>query len=272
MSRIGISTACFYPMSVKDSLKTVTELGATVTEVFMNSFAEMKTENLRELKSIAEAGGTEIVSFHPFFSASDHLFLFSGYDFRVDDGIEIYRRFFDAAAYLGAKCLVFHGERLPQGADGISGLLEEKLYEVYSRLLNLAKESGVVLAQESVTAYRSQSTELIEFLKTHFADIRFAFDIKQILRSGKSPEKMLDAMGNRIVQVHLNNYTRSGECTLPFSDTDKKEGIADLTEIYSKLKALGYSGDYCIEVYRRNFEAPSEIALSLSRAKTAFGL
>ncbi len=268
MSQIGISTACFYPEDVEASLKQVAGLGAPVTEVFMNSFSEMSPQKLKDLKAIADEGNVKIVSFHPFFSASDHLFLFSGYGYRLDDGIEIYKRFFEAAAFLGAKCLVFHGERIKPGdpcRGTKSALSDDALFEVYRRLTDTARSFGVAFAQESVTLYRSENVCLINFLKEHFPDIRFAFDVKQLLRAQKNPFEMLDAMGDRIVQVHLNNFV-DGVCVLPFSTN----GGADLCSIHRRLCELGYDGDFCIEVYRSNFNLPNELAQAMKTSKTAF--
>ena len=252
MSRVGISTACFYPECVYDSLKKVANAHTPVTEVFINSFCEMTSTKLRELSETAKCGGTEIISFHPFLSAAEHMFFFSGYEPRVEDGIELYKRFFEAAAVLGAKYFIFHGEKMQSRDSAPSQLPNEKLLNVYSKLVSEAKAAGVMFTQENVTMFRSENTELIALLKKEFPEMGFALDIKQVLRAGKDIYHMIETMGERIVQVHLNNY-KDGSCTLPLG------GSADVLQIREKLRGFGYTGDYCIEVYRSNFSYDAEL-------------
>lgn len=263
MSRVGVSTACFYPESVFEALKKVADAHTPVTEVFMNSFSEMTPQKLRELSEAAKNGGTEIISFHPFLSAAEHMFFFSGYEPRVNDGIEIYKRFFEAAAILGAKYFIFHGEKMQTRDDALSQLPEEKLLNVYGRLVSEAKAAGIMFTQENVTMFRSENTGLISVLKNEFPDIGFALDIKQVLRAGKEIDDMIDAMSGRIVQVHLNNYS-NGVCTLPL------DGSADAVRIYEKLCSLGYKGDYCIEVYRSNFSDADELFCEREKVSKLF--
>ena len=263
MPRVGISTACFYPDNVKNSLCRVASIGAPVTEVFMNSFGEMSEDMLQDLSATAKNAGTEIISFHPFLSAIEHMFFFSGYAPRVDDGIEIYKRFFEAAAVLGAKYFIFHGEKMQVRDSSPSSLPTELLLSVYDRLISSAESFGITFTQENVTMFRSENTSLIELLRKEFPTIGFALDIKQALRAGKDIDEMIDTMGDRIVQVHLNNY-RDGVCTLPLA------GTVDMPEIRAKLQNVGYKGDCCIEVYRNNFSDDSELSDSLASVSRIF--
>ena len=51
-----------------------------------------------------------ITSVHPYCSGFEPFLLFSDYIRRFKDGINIYKDFFWAASYLGAKVLILHGD------------------------------------------------------------------------------------------------------------------------------------------------------------------
>ena len=76
---IGASTACFYPLETEKALKKVCDLGFKTAEVFMNSPSELEEGFVRELKAIANASGTEIVSVHPFSSFLESSCIFGDY-------------------------------------------------------------------------------------------------------------------------------------------------------------------------------------------------
>ena len=110
MSRVGISTACYYPKDTFESFCEILKADVPVAEVFMNSLTEITPENLSRYKSEMQAHGTEIVSFHPYMSAFESLLFFSEYTLRISDGIEFYKRFFEAAKVLGIDGYLFDGD------------------------------------------------------------------------------------------------------------------------------------------------------------------
>ena len=79
---------------------------------------------------------------------------------------------------------------------------------------------------------------------------------------GYDPYDALDAMGDAVAHVHINDYDlKNRECKPPFF------GELDLPLILSKLKKIGYEGDTIVEVYRENFEDISELTRSAKLLK-----
>jgi sugar phosphate isomerase/epimerase len=79
MINLGISSACFYPLETEASLELIGKNGIKTTEIFFNSFGELKDPFVKELLHIKNNYGIEIVSIHPTFSLAESFMLFSGY-------------------------------------------------------------------------------------------------------------------------------------------------------------------------------------------------
>ncbi len=251
---IGVSSACFFPYDTIESLGICGAEGFRTAEIFANTHSELIGQYLHDTKRAADANGIEITSIHPFTSGYEYILFFAGYDRRVDDAIDYYKNYFEAAAYLGAKYVIFHGDNKRAPFLGV-----ERYAEIFDRLETAAKSFGVNVAQENVSTSHIGSPENIAALRRLLPDIKFTFDIKQACRGGYDPFDMLDAMGQNVRHVHLNDW--NGErCALP------THGICDLKRIKETLDGVNYSGKYIIEVYRRDFSE----ACDLSRARGEF--
>lgn len=251
-SRIGISSACFYPDDALDAIKHSIDLGFKNLEIFLNTFSELEMPHLEKVNRLCRENGVRVVSVHPFTSGFEYMFFFSAHKQRARDSAEFYRKFFHAGAVLGADYTVFHGDGAKSPFFGM-----DNYCEVLDNVMRVAKEEGVTLVHENVSTARAGNPEFMAELHRRFGEgnIKFVFDLKQTVRGGYDPMKMLDAMGRDIVHVHINDW-RDGECRLPFA------GDLDLRPVLSRLWDIDYSGKYIIEVYRHNFSSDSEITES----------
>lgn len=250
MMRSGISTACLYPMELEKALPVLISMDFHLFEVFINTFSEMKRDYVRELKRIADSSGSSIKSVHPFTSGFESFLLFSDYERRFQDGLDFYKRYFETANLLGADILVLHGQRTEK-----KDLIPEVSYfEHYARLFELGKTFGVTVAQENVNLFRSEDPAFIRRMREYLKDsCAFVFDVKQSVRAGKDPFVMCAAMGDRLVHVHVNDNTPGADCLLPGS------GNMDYAALKKQLDGFGFTGDFIIEVYRRNFGRLEEL-------------
>lgn len=256
MATTGISTACFYPMYPEEAMKIISGLGVSVCEVFFNCFSELEKPFLKELKAIADDGNISISSVHPFLSAIEGFLFFSSYDRRAKDGIDIYKKIFEAAAYLGANYFVLHGA--PKGAS-FCGI--DRYAEGYLALAESAAEFGITLTHENVCRTVSYDADFIRgFRKALNDNVSFTFDLKQCIRADQNPFKMIDAMGSCIKNVHINDYDMvKKECRLPF------DGNCDIESVINKLLSVGYNGNFIIEVYSDNYSCHDDISASVQR-------
>ena len=258
-ARIGISSACFYPMDTEEAFKRCVSLGFKNIELFTCSFSELEEPFLTRIKEIADDNGVKIPAVHPFTSGFEYLLFFSSYKKRTEESAEVYRKYFHAANTVGADFVVFHGDRLTAPFLGM-----ENYCEAFSSLRDTAKSDGITLAHECVSTGRSGNPEFIRELHTAIGEgnIKFVFDLKQVVRGGYNPDDMLDAMGSDIVHVHINDYANN-KCRLPYA------GELELDKIIGRIESSGYRGKYIIEVYGDNYKEDSEIirAADILRSK-----
>ena len=85
-------------------------------------------------------------------------------------------------------------------------------------------------------------------------ELRYTLDIKQARRAGRDWKEFIDAVGDRIVNVHINDFSAEQTCLLPGA------GSMDYADFFSRLRGVGYDGHTLIEVYRSNFTDRAELA------------
>ncbi len=249
---VGISSACFYPEISENAVKYLCDNGVSNIEIFFNSACEIKGDIFNEICSCVKENGTRVVSVHPFSSAFEPFMLFSDYERRFLDGLELYKRYFDTCACLGAKILVLHGDR----ADRT--YCDERYLDRYHRLYSAAKEQGVVLAQENICYCRSRDTAFLKKMRAELKnEVAFVLDLKQARRAGVDYHDYIDAMGDKLIHLHANDFDESHDCLLA------GKGVLDFSEVYRALGSVGFKGDSIIEVYRSNYGEPSELIESM---------
>ncbi len=249
--RIGISTACFYPRTLEETLPILAGLGVDIIEIFFNSESEFHPYFYRKLGEDAARLGLEVGSVHPYTSLMEGLLLFSEYRRRTEDGLAQYQRYFECAASMGAKCLTFHGER-DMGFTDPPERWKRKC-EVYHRLCALGESCGVALAQENVNWCRSRDPAFIRMLCQEVPELKYTLDIKQAHRAGQDWRDFVDAERERLVNIHINDYSKEKSCLLP------GKGLIDYRELFAYVRNAGYKGNAIIEVYRSDYSEYSEL-------------
>ena len=256
---IGISTACFYPSPVEENLDRLAGLGVSCAEIFFNTFCEMRPPFTEVLRERLERNHLRLVSVHPFTSLMEGIMLFSGYARRTEEGMEMYREFFRNARSLGATCLTLHGER-HMGNKEFPADSARKI-AAYNRLCDIAEEEGMIVAQENVVRCRSSDPEYLKILYENVPKLRYTFDVKQANRAGRSWEDYLPVMGERLVNVHINDFSAEQSCLLP------GEGTMEYRPFFQYLHDIGYNAQVLIEVYAANFTDDAQIVQSVDYLK-----
>lgn len=252
--QLGISTACFYPQPIEEAIKRTISLGFHTIEVFFNTESEYDISFLDQLKELTEQSGIQINSIHPYTSLMEGMLLFSAYSRRTQDGFAQYRKYMQAAAYLGAKYLTFHGERF-MGEDTLFEHME-RAYDVYHQLCEMADETGITLTQENVAWCKSRDPRYLALLAEHVPELRYTLDIKQGNRAGQHWSSYLEIMQERLYNVHINDYDATHSCLLP------GDGCMDYAQLFKALETIHYDGKMLIEVYSSNFTDDAQIAQS----------
>lgn len=247
----GISTACFYPMEVEKALEKIVSKNIPVAEIFTNSPSELSKDFIKIYKKILENGDTKISSIHPFTSNMEAMLFFSDYSRRTNDAVEWYKEYFFLASELGAKFVVLHG--------GIAGQdIEYSLYtERYLQLCQCGKSFGVDVAHENVCRNIGNSPEIFSYIRKVDPDVHFVLDLKQAIRSGKSAEQFVDAMGKNISHLHLSDSNSENDC-LPIGS-----GNFDFLTFFNKLKDLEVNCSGVVELYSTGYQKADELWLSI---------
>lgn len=252
--QFGVSTASLYPELVEDALYALASLGAGAVEIFFNAGCELEEPVFGRLREILDEYGVNAVSVHPYHSPFESLCLFSGYERRVGEMIDTYKRYFDRMNKLGAEIFVLHGA-LEGGFCPV-----ERYAERYSRLWRVGREFGVVVAQENVAYCKCGNLAfLTELCKMLGEEISLVLDMKQALRAGFTPLEMLGAVGERVVHIHASDNGAAGDC-LPIG-----AGEFDFAELFARLEALGYRGAMLVELYRADYGEFRELVESAGR-------
>lgn len=245
---IGVSTACLYPLETEKALHALAESGVRTTEIFLNSWSELSAGFCNSLCHIRDAYHMRVASVHPFTSGIESYMLFSAYMRRFDDCRDIYRRYFETAARLGAGYVVLHGDR--EGND----LPAEEYCRRFLLLDEDAGRTGVRLLQENVNKYRASRPDFIRALRRLSGGrIGFVFDVKQAVRAGYDPYEVLAAMGDSALHVHISDHDEENDCLLP------GRGNFNFSRFFSVLADQGKVENCMIEVYRSAFSEPAEL-------------
>ncbi|MCM1115862.1 MAG: sugar phosphate isomerase/epimerase [Clostridium sp.] len=243
--KFGASTSCFYPLETEKALKEVVGLGFEKAEVFMNAPCELEEPFVKELKNIADGSETDIISVHPFSSFLESSCIFGDYQRRYNDFIELYKKTCHAAAMLGARLIVIHGAV----AQPKIPIPDERYFERFKQLIEIGKAEGVMVCQENVNRFKSQSIDFCKKMRTALgSDFKMVFDIKQTVRAGENTFEFLNEFKNEIVHLHISDNSEQGDC-LPIG-----MGSFDFKRLKDTMDEAGYQGDAVIEIYSKDYD------------------
>lgn len=248
MIEYGISTASLYPLETEKALELLGKNGVKNAEVFFNALCETKKDFVKELKSISDYYGMNIVSIHPTMSLAESFMLFSAYDRRKQEGIEQYKRYGEITAELGAKFVIMHGGKP-------NGILDDGQYcERFLEISDAVAQNDGTLLQENVAKYRANSIDFLKMMVNNLGErAAFCLDIKQSVRGGYNPAEVIEAVGKNVKHLHISDHTAQKDCLLP------TKGNFNFSEFFEKCRSVGYSGYAISEVYRNAYADYSEI-------------
>lgn len=252
---IGISTGCFFPETPHASLERAGKLGARYVEIFFNTHSELEIQYLEKLKAIKDKYGIQVVSIHPYTSAIESFMFFSLYDYKLEDSIKLYEKYFAACNILGCKYVVLHG-----CYNDRNFMTMERYCDNLNRLSARAREYGVYISQENVFKFKCGYIENIrEFVKYADKDVKFTFDIKQAVKSRQSIYKILELTGDRISHVHISDFIGRKHSLVPFT------GNFNYDRFFKYLKENTAAQAALVELYSPIIESDKQLADTLEK-------
>ena len=244
--QIGMSTASYFNrMPIEDTVGDIGAHGVPLCELFLNTFSEYEPAFVDRLADRLARAGVTAYSVHPM-STQFEPQLFSLHPRQRADALRIYERVLQAAGRLGARCYVMHGAATLGGAA--KNLEMERLAPIFSELNDMAAGYGVTLALENVSWCVFASPAFGRELRERTGDrLHFTLDVKQAVRSGHAPAAYLDAVGDRLVNVHLCDYAARADGGYVWRMPG--QGACDFAALAQALRAHGYAGPAFVEVY-----------------------
>ncbi|MDR1619536.1 MAG: sugar phosphate isomerase/epimerase [Clostridiales bacterium] len=263
--QIGISTASlFNRCDLEDTPPLLASYGATVCEVFLNTFCEYEEAFAVLLSGRIRQAGLKVYSVHPMGTQFEPQ-LFSLYHRQREDALAIFEKVLRAGQRLGARYYVMHGPASLGGA--VKNMQLSRIGPIVNALCAFAARYGINLAWENVSwglfHHPSFGPALYEAAKSEH--LFFTLDIKQAARSGHSPYAYLDAMGDRMVNLHLCDYTRHNNRLTPALPGKGRFDFGRLREALIKHR---YTGSAFFEVYSDLYDTDEEFQASYDFVKT----
>lgn len=258
--KAGVSTACLYPKLLEEAVYDLAVNGVAHIEIFVNTFCELEKKYVNDMSAMLRRFDVTCRSMHPFTSAMEPMMFFSGYDRRVGDVIEIYKKYFEAMNILGAEILVFHGNKK------IVPVEKELYFDCFQRLVNAGKEFGITVAQENVSRCTSGSLSFMrDMVKNLGDDAKFVIDTKQAVRAGENNFDILNSLGNHVVHVHISDHGELGDCL------QIGKGRFNIKRFLSVLNEKSPESSVILELYRSNFEGISDLVSNYSTLVSMIG-
>jgi len=242
---LGVSSGAFFPHTPSEQTPfAAAERGITTMEVMLQTRGEYTPAFAELLRANAETAGVTIHSIHTMEPLHPML---DRYPRRAEEGRALFRDGIALAAAVGAKVLVWHGARRKQ-VETPEG--RERFVELTRELAAECGEAGVTLGMENhAISALAQVRDIVDFAKRlgdigTGQEIGFVFDPFQAAEAGANPFMMLAAMGNRIVNVHISDYSEEnpGLRHLPPGDGD-----LPWSALIRAIAGSGYSGPMMIE-------------------------
>ena len=255
--RAGVSTACLFPMEMEKALHQLGQQGITLCECFFNTPTELKAPSVQRLRQAAESYGMTIQSVHPFHSETETMFFFSPYKNRLEDGIEIYQRYFEVAAELQAPFVIFHGD-FARNQD----LEEEQAFEHIFRLREAAKPFGIELLHENVARCKGGQADYLLRLKQAIPEMGFVLDCKQALRAGHQALDFVEALGSSIRHIHISDSVTNEAGQLQQDCVPPGQGNFDFSPLLQALLKQGADYSAIVELYSNSFHCVEELTKS----------
>lgn len=242
---LGVSSGAFYPHTpTEETPFAAARLGMTTMEVMLQTPGEYQPEMIDRLGENARTAGVAIHSVHTMEPLHPML---DRYPRRAEEGRALFQRGIDAAAALGARVLVWHGARRRQ-VETPEG--RERFIQLTRELSTACGEAGITLGLEnhaiSAMAHVRDVVDVAKRLEEIGSrdEVGFVFDPFQAAEAGANPFMMLAAMGNRIVNIHISDYSEQnpGARHLPPGDGD-----LPWSALIRAVAGSGYSGPMMIE-------------------------
>jgi sugar phosphate isomerase/epimerase len=232
-------------------------LGFRDLEVMLQTQTEYASAFLADLHHRADAAGISIYSYHLFQRLHP---LYTGYQRRTAEALDLMRQAFASAADHGVRYLVWHGA----AREEVGGI------DAWNRFLMMAGQVGAMAAEYAVTVVIENvswcvvsSVRDVQRLAAAIPNLApagslgFTFDSFQALEAEANAFMILAAMGSHLCNVHLSDGRLNDAAQRHLLPGD---GEIPWSALIRAIGATGYRGPMMLE-------APVQDLATLARAR-----
>jgi len=236
--QLGLSTAAFYGRwETEDAAAEIAKLPLDCAEVFLQSDSEITASFALLVKE--KLGDMPCTSVHPLGGYENYM---AGRPARqTRDAFAHFEQVLNAGQILGADTFVYHGRNTPLLSPLPWNLKWNR--EALEPMCALAQARGMVIGWENVCWCQLTTPDRVLEAREALPQVRFTLDIKQAMRAHCDPIAFVHAMGDRLCNVHVCDWTEDGKLCLP------GEGCVDFDALMKALRSVGYSGPVIMEPY-----------------------
>ncbi len=257
--KVGVSTATFFSkLLTEDTFSVIKLCGGELAEVFLTTFYEYQPSFGKILKERLD--GVEVFSIHSLNTTFEPQ-LFNVVPRTRDDAEKTFRDVLEVGRIIGAKYYTFHGGTRLKKTTVIN---EEFAGKRLQELAEIAQEYGIRLCLETVHWAMFNSPEFFSNIKQYCPDLGAVLDIKQARQSDRDWREYLDAIGDRLCNVHITDV-KDGKIVMV------GQGDFPFEELVTRLKNNNYQGPLMVEQYAKNYSDFSEIKQSVEYTKKIIG-
>ena len=251
--QLGLSTAAYYGRyETEEAASRIAQLPLDCCEVFLQSDSELVPAFVRQVKQCLN--GLPCTSIHPMGHYENYM---AGRPPRqVRDAFAQFHRILDAGEALGAGAFVYHGRNTPL----LSPLPWDLAWnvEAIAPMCEQAQRQGMVIGWENVCWCQLTVPGRVLEARAALPQVRFTLDIKQAMRAGCDPIAFVEAMGDRLCNVHICDWREDGTLCLP------GEGCMDFAALMRALRRVGYDGPIVMEPYLRLIKSDEALLQSIA--------
>lgn len=248
----GISTASLYPRVTEEALYELAVRGVDLVEIFINTDSELEKSYINSMENTLDMYKMTVSSIHPYTCGIEPTMFFTQYPRRFLDILTYYEKYFEVMNILGAKIFVFHGNKVQ------NVIPNEQYFERYEKLFDLGKKYNITVAQENVSRCTSGDLEFLKEMSKALGDkAKFVFDTKQAVRRGYDPYDFLDAIGEKIVHVHISDHSEKGDCLLV------GKGELNFPRFVDELTNCSFTGSIILELYANGYTDINDLSNNL---------
>ena len=247
--QVGISTASLFGRkTTEQALEFLAQSKIPCAEVFLESYCEYSEDFGKLLKSVQ--GDISVHSVHVLTTQFEPQ-LYSVNQRAQDDSFKLLEMAMSCAQQVNAKYYTFHGgarfKKTPIKLDF------DRVGALTQKVIDTASKHGVTLAYENVHWGYYNYIGFFNEIKKRTVGLKATLDIKQARQSDIEYKDFINEMKGDIVTVHLSDLDQNGKMCLP------GKGITDFSDLFLRLKDVGFDGALLLEVYQNDYKTFEEL-------------